>query len=82
MAKSTTNNQKYLIIERYVNRDDWSFFSREEYDSVEQAMADINKVVTQDPEYYADIEYKIAAINEFSICVVQNVTCNLEIHKD
>lgn len=71
--------QKYMILERYTHREDWSIgFAADVFDTVEAAMDAIHEVVGEDPNNYADLEFKIAAINE-QVITVRNYT-KYEIH--
>ena len=72
--------QTYLILERYVSREDWKVV--EEVGSVESAMARIKFLISEDPIHWADNEFKIAAINDQIITVRAITTAEVVVKQE
>lgn len=85
--KNTTPKQKYIILESRVSREDWGtcdYIGRGSgmFNSVKEAIDALNFVVQEDPEFFSDFQFKVAAITDEVISVCTSTSCTLEIHKD
>lgn len=74
---------KYFIMERSLTREDWSIFTSRtnEFDSIKEAMDDLASFVEEDPEYYCDYEFRIAAVTDEIIKVQTELGWMMTLHK-